>query len=439
MPNRIGNYRLGRTLGIGSFGKVKVGIHESTRKRVAIKILNKKKLRNLEMESKVESEIEILASLNHPHIIRLYEVIRSQTDIFMVMEYVARGELFDYIVTNGRLSENESRKYFQQIISGIESCHYKGIVHRDLKPENLLLDDDGNLRIVDFGLSNKMKDGFFLKTSCGSPNYAAPEVICDELYCGPEVDIWSCGVILYALLCGSLPFDDENIPNLFRKIKNGTFKIPTYLPKGPTQLIQKMLNVNPIKRINIQQIKKHWWFKKNLPKYLLSSPSSSTNCYYSSSSINDNIVNILEKNHQINLYQIQQSLKYGHKLLYKTINKYNNKHLHRLRYVAVCYHLLNDQQHRHQVLKDLATNNNNNVNSTDEDDMEGVEHNHNNNNIKNDNQLKIQIQLYSSSPSYNSSNFILDIQRISGQSFPFLDLCAKLMGAIKYLPQKLIL
>ncbi len=188
----------------------------------------------MEMESKVESEIAILASLNHAHIIRLYEVIRTQSDIFVVMEYVARGELFDYIVSNGRLSESEARKYFQQIISGIEYCHYKGIAHRDLKPENLLLDDDNNLRIADFGLSNKMKDGFFLKTSCGSPNYAAPEVICDELYAGPEVDIWSAGVTLYALLCGSLPFEDENIPNLFRKIKSDTFKIPTYLGKGST-------------------------------------------------------------------------------------------------------------------------------------------------------------------------------------------------------------
>ena len=128
MPNRIGNYRLGRTLGIGSFSKVKVGIHESTRKKVAIKILNKKKLRSMEMEAKVESEIAILASLAHPHIIRLYEVIRTQSDIFVVMEYVARGELFDYIVTNGRLKESEARKYFQQIICGIEYCHYKGII-----------------------------------------------------------------------------------------------------------------------------------------------------------------------------------------------------------------------------------------------------------------------------------------------------------------------
>ena len=174
MPNRIGNYRLGRTLGVGSFSKVKVAIHDGTRRKVAIKILNKKKLRSMEMMPKTEQEIEIFASLNHPHIIRLYEVIRTQSDIFVVMEYAARGELFDYIVSNGRLSESEARKYFQQLICVIEYCHYKGIVHRDLKPENLLLDDDGNLYIADFGLSNKMKDGFFLKTSCGLFMFSFP-------------------------------------------------------------------------------------------------------------------------------------------------------------------------------------------------------------------------------------------------------------------------
>merc|ERR1712241_266539 len=129
-------------------------------------------------------------------------------------------------------------------------------------------DTNLHVKIADFGLSNTMRDGEFLKTSCGSPNYASPEVVSGKAYAGPEVDVWSCGVILYALLCGSLPFDDENIPNLFRKIKSGTFKIPTYLPKGPTLLIQRMLCVNPMKRIRVDQIKKHWWFKKNLPKYL---------------------------------------------------------------------------------------------------------------------------------------------------------------------------
>ncbi|CAI7846608.1 unnamed protein product [Closterium sp. NIES-54] len=213
------NYRLGKTLGIGSFGKVKVAEHVLTGHKVAIKILNRKKIRSMDMDEKVKREIKILRLFMHPHIIRQYEVIETPTDIFVIMEYVKCGELFDYIVEKGRLAEDEARRFFQQIISGVEYCHRNMVVHRDLKPENLLLDGKGNIKIADFGLSNVMRDGHFLKTSCGSPNYAAPEVISGKLYAGPEVDVWSAGVILYALLCGSLPFDDENIPSLFKKIK----------------------------------------------------------------------------------------------------------------------------------------------------------------------------------------------------------------------------
>ena len=245
--------------------------HQLTGHKVAIKILNRNRIRQLDMDEKVRREIKILKLFYHPHIIRLcaaapsplrcpaavsarrstqraaaeraaactlsastgprdasnaracrrgrYEVIYTPTDIYMVMEFVPGGELFDFIVSNGRLSEPRARVMFQQLVSGVEYCHQHMVVHRDLKPENLLLDADQQLRIADFGLSNVMKDGDFFKTSCGSPNYAAPEVISGKLYAGPEVDVWSCGVILYALLCGSLPFDDENIPNLFKKVR----------------------------------------------------------------------------------------------------------------------------------------------------------------------------------------------------------------------------
>ncbi|PNX72559.1 SNF1-related protein kinase catalytic subunit alpha KIN10, partial [Trifolium pratense] len=213
------HYKMGKTLGIGSFGKVKIAEHVLTGHKVAIKILNRRKIKNMEMEEKVRREIKILRLFMHHHIIRLYEVVETTTDIYVVMEYVKSGELFDYIVEKGRLQEDEARSFFQQIISGVEYCHRNMVVHRDLKPENLLLDSKWSVKIADFGLSNIMRDGHFLKTSCGSPNYAAPEVISGKLYAGPEVDVWSCGVILYALLCGTLPFDDENIPNLFKKIK----------------------------------------------------------------------------------------------------------------------------------------------------------------------------------------------------------------------------
>lgn len=191
----------------------------------------------------------------------------THSEIVMVLEY-AGGELFDYIVQNGRLPEEKARKFFQQIVCAVEYCHRHKIVHRDLKPENLLLDENQNVKIADFGLSNIMTDGNFLKTSCGSPNYAAPEVISGKLYAGPEVDVWSCGVILYVLLVGRLPFDDEYIPTLFKKIAAGNYHIPNYLSSGAVQIIQQMLMVNPVHRITISEIRDDPWFRKDLPAYL---------------------------------------------------------------------------------------------------------------------------------------------------------------------------
>ncbi|KAG4969726.1 hypothetical protein JHK85_036147 [Glycine max] len=324
------NYKLGKTLGIGSFGKVKIAEHVRTGHKVAIKILNRHKIKNMEMEEKVRREIKILRLFMHHHIIRLYEVVETPTDIYVVMEYVKSGELFDYIVEKGRLQEDEARHFFQQIISGVEYCHRNMVVHRDLKPENLLLDSKFNIKIADFGLSNIMRDGHFLKTSCGSPNYAAPEVISGKLYAGPEVDVWSCGVILYALLCGTLPFDDENIPNLFKKIKKipdlmgwvqvpkdrllvigtlerksisldkevgsidcsdvddfgfthclslqslmlpgGIYTLPSHLSPGARDLIPRMLVVDPMKRMTIPEIRQHPWFQVHLPRYLAVPP-----------------------------------------------------------------------------------------------------------------------------------------------------------------------
>ncbi|KAJ8683284.1 hypothetical protein QAD02_019076 [Eretmocerus hayati] len=269
---KIGHYTLGATLGVGTFGKVKIGEHVLTKHKVAVKILNRQKIKSLDVVGKIRREIQNLKLFRHPHIIKLYQVISTPTDIFMIMEYVSGGELFDYIVKHGKLKEHEARRFFQQIISGVDYCHRHMIVHRDLKPENLLLDHNLHVKIADFGLSNMMMDGEFLRTSCGSPNYAAPEVISGKLYAGPEVDIWSCGVILYALLCGTLPFDDEHVPTLFRKIKSGVFPIPEYLNRSVVNLLCHMLQVDPIKRATIEDIKKHEWFQKDLPSYLFPSP-----------------------------------------------------------------------------------------------------------------------------------------------------------------------
>lgn len=266
---KIGHYMLGETIGMGTFGKVKIASHMVTNHRVAVKIMNRQKIKNLDVVSKIKREIQNLKLFRHPHIIKLYQVISTPSDIFMVMEFVSGGELFDYIVKHGKIKEFEARRFFQQIISGVDYCHRHMIVHRDLKPENLLLDEQLNVKIADFGLSNIMTDGEFLRTSCGSPNYAAPEVISGKLYAGPEVDIWSCGVILYALLCGTLPFDDEHVPTLFRKIKGGAFSIPAHLEKSPVKsLIKHMLQVDPMKRASVRDIRDHEWFKMDLPDYL---------------------------------------------------------------------------------------------------------------------------------------------------------------------------
>ena len=336
------------TLGIGSFCKVKLATHELTGIKVAIKILNRRKLKKQEMGDKFRTEIHILRMFQHPCIIRLYEVIDTPTDIFTVMEYVPGGELFDYIVSKGKLDEREARSIFQQLISGLEYCHVHMVVHRDLKPENLLLDSENKIKIADFGLSHRLHDGNFLKTSCGSPNYAAPEVISGNLYCGAEVDIWSCGVILYALLCGSLPFDDENIRSLFRKIKSGIYTIPPHVSDGARDLISKMLIVDPLKRISIQQIMAHQWYRTNLPGYLAQSAEQQIE---SELRIDDQLVNKVV-NMGFARDTILRALSMGVEL---TTSRTMVKHTEE-RKIAVIYNLLKDQQRkREQSSSDLVS------------------------------------------------------------------------------------
>ncbi|OAF67867.1 5'-AMP-activated protein kinase catalytic subunit alpha-1, partial [Intoshia linei] len=205
---------------------------------------------------------------------RIYTVVAMISS--SLREYVAGGELFDYLTTK-KPNENEARKLFQQLISGVHYCHEHMIVHRDLKPENILLDENCNVKIADFGLSNIMQDGDFLKTSCGSPNYAPPEIISGKSYVGPEVDIWSSGVILYALHVGKLPFDDEHIPTMFHKIKNADYTIPSDIDKDVASLIRKMLTVDPIDRIKIPAIRKSDWFMKFLDPNLFDFTESELN------------------------------------------------------------------------------------------------------------------------------------------------------------------
>ncbi|CBH10161.1 protein kinase, putative [Trypanosoma brucei gambiense DAL972] len=264
----IGSYVIGKTIGKGSFGKVKEATHIPTGHTVAVKMINRDRLEHAKMDEKVAREIKILQLFSHPNICRLYEVIYTTTEIFLIMEYVECGELFQHIVNQGKLRENEARYIFQQIICAVNYCHNFLVAHRDLKPENILLGPGLQVKLIDFGLSNIAKDGEFLQTSCGSPNYAAPEVIDGRYYVGSNTDIWSCGVILYALLCGSLPFDESDTPSLFRKIKSGSYKIPAHVSSGARDLIEKILVVDPVHRLTIPQIYNHQWFVTNLPARL---------------------------------------------------------------------------------------------------------------------------------------------------------------------------
>ncbi|KAF6742784.1 kinase-like domain-containing protein [Ephemerocybe angulata] len=276
-PSKLGEYTVTQDIAEGTFGKVKMAIHTITGHKVAMKYISKAVIQREKTKTRVRREFEYMRTLRHPHIIKLYEVISTPTDIIFVLEY-AGGELFNYIVTHGRMSEQRARRFFQQIIHGIEYSHRLKIVHRDLKPENVLLDDDLNVKIADFGLSNEISDGDFLTTSCGSPNYAAPEVIRGGVYAGPEIDVWSSGVILYVMLCGRLPFEDDDVQVLFQKITQGTFHLPSSLGHDARDLITQMLAVDPVKCITIQKILEHPFYKTDLPRYLQPLPPPPRTC-----------------------------------------------------------------------------------------------------------------------------------------------------------------
>ena len=239
---------------------MKLGVHNLTGEHVAVKILEKEKIQDVNDVERVAREIHILKMIRHPNIIQLYEIIETSKQLYLIMEYASGGEVFDYIVANHRVKEAEASRYFHQIISGVEYLHKLSVVHRDLKPENLLLTADKGIKIVDFGLSNTYKAGETLKTACGSPCYAAPEMIAGKRYHGSQVDIWSCGVILYALVCGYLPFEDPNTNNLYKKILSGEFKLPSFLSPEAKDLVSKILNTDPESRYTISEIRKHPWY-----------------------------------------------------------------------------------------------------------------------------------------------------------------------------------
>ncbi|KAL0281085.1 UNVERIFIED_CONTAM: hypothetical protein PYX00_002182 [Menopon gallinae] len=255
---RVGYYELEKTIGKGNFAVVKLATHVVTKTKVAIKIIDKTKL-NEDNLKKIFREVQIMMQLRHPHIIRLYQVMETEKMIYLVTEYASGGEIFDYLVANGRMSEDEARRIFHQIVAAVSYCHRKNIVHRDLKAENLLLDPNMNIKLADFGFSNHFTEGKMLSTWCGSPPYAAPELFEGKEYDGPKADIWSLGVVLYVLVCGALPFDGKTLHTLRYRVISGKFRIPYFMSEECENLIRHMLVVDPDKRLNIKSILSHRW------------------------------------------------------------------------------------------------------------------------------------------------------------------------------------
>ncbi|XP_069115952.1 serine/threonine-protein kinase SIK3-like isoform X2 [Argopecten irradians] len=257
---RVGYYEMERTIGKGNFAVVKLATHIATKTKVAIKIIDKTQLDEDNL-NKIYREIEIMKLLKHPNIIRLYQVMQTDRMLYLVTEYASGGEIFDHLVAHGRMNEKEARRKFKQIVAAVSYCHSRCVVHRDLKAENLLLDANLNIKIADFGFSNYFKPGSCLKTWCGSPPYAAPELFEGKEYDAPKVDIWSLGVVLYVLVCGALPFDGNTLQSLRGRVLRGKFGVPFYMTTECENLIKMMLTVDANKRITMKQIIQHRWMK----------------------------------------------------------------------------------------------------------------------------------------------------------------------------------
>ncbi|CDF34320.1 Serine/threnine protein kinase [Chondrus crispus] len=261
---RVGPYELGATLGRGNYGLVKLAVNRDTGEQFAVKIVKKEALDDdRAADVDIKREIAIMKALDHTNIVALNDVLYSPKRVFMVMELVRGGELFESIVKHGRQDEKTARRYFHQLIDAVHYCHHRGVYHRDLKPENLLLGENGELKITDFGFS-AMRDygAHLLHTNCGSPHYCAPEVWngTQDGYDGRKNDAWSCGIILYVMLTGKQPFYDDDDEVLLEKVSEGVVEYPDYLSEGARELIERLLEMDPRKRFSLSKVKRHPWF-----------------------------------------------------------------------------------------------------------------------------------------------------------------------------------
>ncbi|XP_058635043.1 serine/threonine-protein kinase SIK1-like isoform X1 [Onychostoma macrolepis] len=290
-PLQVGFYEIIKTLGKGNFAVVKLARHKVTKTEVAIKIIDKSRLDESDLK-KINREFQIMKLLKHPHIIKLYQVMETKDMLYIVTEYAKNGEMFDYLTSVGHLSEAEARCKFWQILDAVEYCHKHHIVHRDLKAENLLLDSNMNIKLADFGFGNFYIPGKSLSTWCGSPPYAAPEVFEGKEYEGPSLDIWSLGVLLYVLVCGTLPFDGTTLPALRRRVIDGRFRVPFFMSQDCESLIRRMLAVDPAKRFSVAQIKQHRWMQAD--HLAICQSLSSSSCLEAQETYNEAVLRIMQ-------------------------------------------------------------------------------------------------------------------------------------------------
>jgi len=255
---RLGHYQLDKPLGRGNYAVVRLAVHCITGTKVAMKIIDKSKLCKGDL-ARLFREVQIMKLLDHPNIIRFYQVVENYQYIHLVSSFAENGELYEHVTKNGSLSEAEARKYFVQICNAISYCHEKGVVHRDLKIENVLLDCNNNVRIADFGFSNYFKPPRLLETFCGSPQYAAPEIFNGKHYDGFKTDIWSLGIILYVLVTGGLPFDGDSIQEVKQNVLRGRFRVPYFVSHECEHLIRSMLSLEPEKRPSVESVLSHSW------------------------------------------------------------------------------------------------------------------------------------------------------------------------------------
>lgn len=277
IPSHIGKYQIRGTIGQGAFSTVKLAVNEATNESFACKIISLRKLQSKSLAEHFEREIRILQQMRHPNLVQLCDLTKDLNNVYVFTEFCPNGELFGRIVDQRFLTEKEAKNYFAQIIYGIQYIHSKKIMHRDLKPENILLDTFGQVKITDFGFARYVPDDIIVKTACGSPCYTSPECLSGQPYDGQKSDMWSCGIILFAMVTGQLPWTKKQQKQLFEQIKNADYKIPTYLTAECQDLIKGLMNKNPEERLTAQQVLEHPWMSdavKAQISYLEYSPVS---------------------------------------------------------------------------------------------------------------------------------------------------------------------